>query len=331
MDRITLNQGFGGKDSNELISNVIFKTLYSDINSNIINGNDAAIVDNNIAISTDSFVVSPIFFTGGNIGKLCVAGTVNDILTAGAVPKYLTLAFIIEEGFLLSDLEEILLSIRKEAIKNNVEVITGDTKVLPKGLCDGIYINTTGIGYIKKTYNPKNIKVGDKIIISGTVGDHEAALTLIREKFPFDADIASDCSGLAPLLVPLISDDYNIKAMRDPTRGGLAATLNELTVQCGNSFTLYEDKLPIKDEVRGFCEITGFDLLSFASEGKMIIFADKDSADSVVKELKKHELGQNACVIGEVTEEENSLVLLKTIAGKRIIPMPNFSQLPRIC
>ena len=330
METITLNHGYGGSYTNKLINDLIFKILYSDCQN--INGNDGAVVDLNgkIALSTDSFVVSPVFFKEKSIGHLCVAGSCNDVLTCGAVPKYLTLSFIIEEGFSLNDFEKILTHIKEEANKNNVLVVTGDTKVVPKNSCDGIYINTACVGEVKKDYNPKNIQVGDKIILSGTVGDHEACLTILRNELPFVSEIKSDVSGLSQMLVPLL-ENFNVKAMRDPTRGGLAATLNELSGQSKKEFLIYENKIPVKDEVKGFCEITGLDKFIFASEGKMIIFASSEEAEKIVDFLHTTENGKNAKIIGEVVSEDSSKVFLKTIVGKRVLPMPTGSGLPRIC
>lgn len=328
---INLNHGFGGEDTNKLINNLIFNILYSDCEN--INGNDGAVVSGSekIAISTDSFVVSPIFFGEKSIGHLCVAGSVNDVLTCGAVPKYLTLSFVIEEGFSIEKLEKILLDIKDEANKNQVLVVTGDTKVVPKGNCDGIYINTACVGFVKKDYNPINIEIGDKIILTGTVGDHEASLTILRNELPFESNIKSDVSGLGEILVPLLENNYNIKAMRDPTRGGLAATLNELTNQSHKSFLINEKDIPVNEEVKAFCEITGLDKFIFASEGKMIIFVSDEDADKLVEYLHETELGKNAKIIGEVVENDNHKVFLKTLIGKRVLPMPSKAQLPRIC
>lgn len=328
---INLNHGFGGEDTNKLINDLIFNILYSDCEN--INGNDGAVVSGSekIAISTDSFVVSPIFFGEKSIGHLCVAGSVNDVLTCGAVPKFFTLSFVIEEGFSIKKLEKILFDIKEEANKNQVLVVTGDTKVVPKGNCDGIYINTACVGFVKKDYNPINIEIGDKIILTGTVGDHEAALTILRNELPFESNIKSDVSGLGEILVPLLDNNYNIKAMRDPTRGGLAATLNELTNQSHKSFLINEKDIPVNEEVKAFCEITGLDKYIFASEGKMIIFVSCEDADKLIEYLHETELGKNAKIIGEVIENDNHKVFLKTLIGKRVLPMPSKAQLPRIC
>ena len=330
-DTITLSCGFGGKASRELIEEIIFPIF----NDNIHNGNDAALLNignKNIAVSTDSFVISPIFFPGGNIGKLAVAGSVNDVLTRGAMPKFLTCSFIIEEGFLTSDFIEILKSIKDEADKNGCTIVTGDTKVLRRGECDGVFINTTAIGIIDHNLNiePKQISNGDKIILTGTIGDHEAAITLARENLPFDCDIVSDCGGLRSIIEPLIDSHINIKTMRDPTRGGLAATLNELILDSGLGMNIWEDCLPINDTVRYFCQITGIDPLSLANEGKMIIIVAPADEVKTLEILKELPLGKSASTIGTVTADKNYLVL-ETIVSKRIIPMPSFAQLPRIC
>ena len=329
MERIELSHGFGGSQTGELINNLIFEILYSEKEN--FNGNDGAVlsVGDKVAFSTDSFVVSPLFFGEKSIGHLCVAGSVNDVLTCGAVPKYLTLSFILEEGFESESLKKILFDIKEESLKNSVQVVTGDTKVVPQGLCDGIYINTACLGEIKKNYSPKNIKPGDKILLTGTIGDHEASLTILRNNLPFKSHIKSDVKGLSPLLVPLLDMNYNIKAMRDPTRGGLAATLNELSSQCGYDFIINERDIPVQEEVKAFCEITGLDKLTFASEGKMIIFADSKDAEGLLKYLKTFD--ENASIIGEVQVETKERVYLKTLVGTRILPMPTGGNLPRIC
>lgn len=329
MDRIELSHGYGGSQSGDLINNLIFDILYSE--SPHLNGNDGASLffKDNIAISTDSFVVSPLFFGEKSIGHLCVAGSVNDVLTCGAVPKYLTLSFIIEEGFEIESLKKILLDIKEEYQKNSVQIVTGDTKVVPQGLCDGIYINTACLGEIKKIFSPKNIKPGDKILLTGTIGDHEAYLTILRNNLPFKSHIESDVAGLSPVLVPLLEKNFNIKAMRDPTRGGLAATLNELSSQCGYDFVVEDRKIPVNDEVKAFCEITGLDKYTFASEGKMIIFVDPKDAEDLALYLKTFD--ENAGIIGEVQDKKNSKIFLKTLVGTRVLPMPYAGNLPRIC
>ena len=329
MDRIELSHGYGGSQSGDLINNLIFEILYD--NTPHLNGNDGAslFLKDNIAVSTDSFVVSPLFFGEKSIGHLCVAGSVNDVLTCGAVPKYLTLSFIIEEGFETESLKRILSDIKEECLKNNVQIVTGDTKVVPKGLCDGIYINTACLAEIKRNYSPKIIKPGDKILLTGTVGDHEAILTILRNNLPFKSHIKSDVAGLAPVFVPLLEKNYNIKAMRDPTRGGIAATLNELSVQCGYDFVIDDRKIPVNDEVKAFCEITGLDKYVFASEGKMIVFVDPGSEKELLSYLKSFD--NNAERVGEVIGETEGRVYLKTYVGTRILPMPTSGNLPRIC
>ena len=329
MDRIELSHGYGGSQSGDLINNLIFEILYD--NNPHLNGNDGASLffKDNIAVSTDSFVVSPLFFGEKSIGHLCVAGSVNDCLTCGALPKYLTLSFIIEEGFKTESLKKILFDIKEESLKNSVQIVTGDTKVVPKGLCDGIYINTACLGEIKRNYSPKNIKPGDKILLTGTVGDHEAILTILRNDLPFKSHIKSDVSGLARVFVPLLEKNLNIKAMRDPTRGGLAATLNELSGQCGYDFVIEDRKIPLNEEVKAFCEITGLDKYVFASEGKMIVFADPGSEKELLSYLKSFD--NNAERVGEVIGETGGRVYLKTCVGTRILPMPTSGNLPRIC
>ncbi|MBQ0106193.1 MAG: hydrogenase expression/formation protein HypE [Armatimonadetes bacterium] len=331
MDKICLECGYGGWATNELVNNLIFDILYEKEEN--VNGNDGAVLSGceKIAVSTDSFVVSPLFFGEKSIGVLCIAGSVNDVLTCGAEPKYITLSFIIEENFEINDLKKILWDIKEEAKKNGVKIVTGDTKVVPKGMCDGIYINTACVGYVKKDYSPKNIEPGDRIILTGTLGDHEACLTILRNNLPFESSVKSDAGGLCEMLVPLLEADFGIKAMRDPTRGGLAATLNELSGQAGKDFLIYEKNIPVNDEVRAFCEITGLDKFTFANEGKMLIFVKAEKAEELLDYLRSWEKGRDAAIIGEVCEETDRRVWLKTLVGKRVLPMPRGSQLPRIC
>jgi len=329
---INLACGYGGKDSRDLIENTILPIL----GGADINGNDATVFEVSskfMAISTDSFVIYPLFFKGGDIGKLAVAGSVNDILARGALPKYLTCSFIIEEGFSLSNFKAILSSMREEADENFCSIITGDTKVVRKGECDGLFINTTALGFLEHNVDiqPSKIQEGDIVIISGTLGDHECSVMLSREDFSVSANIISDCGGLRSLLEPVLKGNFNIKAMRDPTRGGLAATLNEMVLESCKTITIYEDKIPVKDEVKGFCQITGMNYLSMANEGKMIIVIGKEHAMNVLNLLKSHEKGKNAQIIGEVSSCEQNHLIMETLITKKIVPMPYFNQLPRIC
>ncbi|MBQ9358297.1 MAG: hydrogenase expression/formation protein HypE, partial [Abditibacteriota bacterium] len=271
MKPITLSCGGGGRASYELLQN----TLLPILGNGDINGNDSSVLGS-LAVSTDSFVVTPLFFSGKSIGTLAAAGSVNDVLASGALPLYLTCALIIEEGFPREDLERILKDLRQEADANGVKVIGGDTKVVPKGQCDGVYINTTCIGrIINRALSPALIEPGDRIIVTGNLGDHECSLISHRSRLTAEP-LASDCAGLAPLLAPFPEVFPGVKAMRDPTRGGIAATLNELALQSGCSLEIDEESLPADPRTRAFCDAMGLDLACLANEGKMLIFVPRE-------------------------------------------------------
>ena len=333
-DKITLAHGDGGKLSRELVEEIIYPIFTNNSGHPL---NDAAVIkieDANIAITTDSFVVSPIFFPGGDIGKLAACGTINDLAVSGAVPKYLSVGLIIEEGFLLEDLKKILRSLAHTAVEAGVSVVTGDTKVVEKGNVDKIYINTTGVGIINKgiSLDPSKIAVGDTIIISGTVGDHGMAILSKREGLAFGTEILSDCvplNGLAGLL----SASGGVSCMRDPTRGGLAAVLIELAAQSQTALEISEEAIPLHPAVRASCEMLGLDPLYLVNEGKIVIFAKQGREDEIMNILKKHPLGNDAKVIGKVFgKSNNGTVLLGTSLGaKRILSLFEGEHLPRIC
>lgn len=334
-DFITLACGSGGKLTHRLIDNLFYKYFKNDL---LLEGGDSAVfkVDNGrMAFTTDSYVISPVFFKGGNIGKLAVCGTINDLAVSGACPKYISCGFIIEEGLNLQELETIVQSMAAAAKSAGVSIVTGDTKVVQKGCADKIFINTSGIGFIPEDVNlsVKNIKAGDKVIISGTMGDHGTAILLEREDFKVESNIKSDCAPLNLLLEPLIEKYKSaVRVMRDPTRGGAATTLNELIAGSGLSIKLYEDSLPVKDEVKGICEMLGMDPLYMANEGKVLIIADGEKADGVIETLKESPYGKDAAIIGTVTDDFPDKVFLSTLAGgSRIIDMLTGDQLPRIC
>lgn len=332
-DIIMLAHGSGGKTSNELIKSVFLKHLSNDY---LLSGDDAAVVEvsGRVAYTTDSFVITPIFFKGGDIGKLSVCGTVNDLTALGAKPLYLSCGFIIEEGFLIKDLEVIVASMAKTARESGVKIVTGDTKVVQKNAVDKIFINTSGIGIIPNELNISGAraKAGDKVIVTGTIGDHGCSILLEREKLDIMSDIKSDCKPLNKMIEKVLAKTQNIHVMRDPTRGGVAATLNEIAVQSNVGIKLFEDSIPVKDQVKGVCELLGMDPLYMANEGKMLIIAPESSSKAILEELKKDEAGADACIIGEVTSESAGRLYMKTITGgSRIVDMPVGDQLPRIC
>ncbi|WZL72497.1 hydrogenase expression/formation protein HypE [Clostridiaceae bacterium 35-E11] len=331
---ITLSHGSGGKMTHNLIEDLFYKYFHNDI---LLQKNDASIlpkVKGKIAVTTDSFVINPIFFNGGDIGKLSVCGTVNDLAMSGAKPLYITVGFIIEEGLKIKDLERIVKSIADTANEANVKIVAGDTKVVEKGSADNIYINTTGIGVIEKNIilGGENAKPGDKIIISGTLGDHGICIMSKRKNLEFDVSVKSDCGLLNGLIEKILDASSNVRVLRDPTRGGLATTLNEIAQQSQSSMLLYEETIPVKDEVRSMCEILGFDPLYIANEGKVVVIVAEEDAKQVLEVMKKHPMGQGAQIIGEVIKNEKNAVFLRTdIGGTRLLNMAVGELLPRIC
>lgn len=334
-EKITLACGSGGKLTHQLISGLFYRYFKNDM---LLEGGDAAVFpikSGKMAFTTDSYVIQPIFFKGGNIGKLAVCGTVNDLTVSGAIPKYISCGFILEEGLSLQELESIVASMADTAEKAGVSIVTGDTKVVQKGCADKVFINTSGVGFLPegRSFSTKNIREGDKIILSGTMGDHGTAILLERENLKVQSDIVSDCAPLNLLVEPVLEKFANeIRVMRDPTRGGVATTLNELIAGSGFGIMLYEDVLPLHNEVKGICEMLGMDPLYMANEGKVLLIADGKQADSIVTLLRQSPMGKNAVVIGTVTDRFPDKVFLSTLAGgSRVIDMLAGDQLPRIC
>ena len=333
-DTINLGHGSGGLMTRDLLDKIIFKTF----NNPFINQkHDGAIVkfDGEIAISTDSFVISPIFFKGGNIGELAVNGTVNDVAMCGAIPKYLSLAFIVEEGLKIDEFIEIVNSIKSAADKSGVKIITGDTKVVERGKGDKIFINTTGLGQVHPEANisTENIKVGDKIIVSGYIAQHGMAIMSQREGLEFESTIVSDTTNVN-FLVNDILDVFGdkIHLFRDPTRGGLASVLSEIALDINKGITITENDIPLEKQVAAACEILGLDPLYVANEGVFISIVDAEIADGVVEFMQNDEKGLNSACVGEITNEHPSkVVMTSSIGGKRIVSPLIGEQLPRIC
>ncbi|MDQ7095499.1 hydrogenase expression/formation protein HypE [Desulfosporosinus sp. PR] len=330
MERIMMAHGSGGRLSHELIRTLFQRYLG---NSYLDQMNDATFLPGQaqLAVTTDSFVISPLFFRGGNIGKLAVCGTVNDLAVSGASPRFLTLALILEEGLPLVELEEIIKSIAETALEAGVAIVCGDTKVVERGSADRIFINTTGIGYITNRFlGPQRIEPGDVILSTGTIGDHEIAILSEREGLEFETPVKSDCAPLNGLIDSFFQPE--VKCMRDPTRGGVATTLNELAQQAGVSMLLQEEALPINPGVEGACAMLGLDPLYLANEGKALVIASPEAAGSLLQAMREHPLGKNAAQIGKVLEGKPGLVLLETpLGGKRILGMLEGEHLPRIC
>lgn len=332
MDRILLGHGSGGRMMHQLIRDYFvpafeLKTL-----------NDSAVIENvftgNIAVTTDSYVVSPIFFPGGDIGLLSVCGTVNDLSMAGARPLYLTAGFIIEEGFPAEDLKRILHSMRCAAEEAGVKIIAGDTKVVDRGKADGIFINTAGIGIVEEgvDLSPLNVRAGDKIILSGSIGNHGISVIAQRNGISFEPRILSDVSPLSGLVDVMLKRTKNIRTMKDPTRGGLATALKEIANDSGLCIIIEERAIAVRPGIKGACELLGLDPLYIANEGILVAVVEGKDAEMLVAEMRRNKYGAGAVIIGEVAETPERTVLLKTdIGGIRIIDMLSGDQLPRIC
>ncbi|NOX35696.1 MAG: hydrogenase expression/formation protein HypE [Deltaproteobacteria bacterium] len=333
-EKILLDHGSGGKVSHSMFAELILPLFE---NPELSKQDDGAIFDvdkGKLAFSTDSYVVDPIFFPGGNIGDLAVNGTINDVSMCGAVPKFISVGLIIEEGFPVKDLKLILETMAGAAGKAGVKIVTGDTKVVPRGKADKIFINTSGIGVIPKGVDVSggNAEPGDKIIISGTIADHGITVLSSREGLRFDSDIQSDSAPLNRMVSSITSSGCDIHVLRDPTRGGLGTTLNEIASQSRVGIKIDELSLPVRGAVQGVCELLGFDPLYIANEGKLIAFVPEKDAGKVLEIIRQDEFGKDAVIIGEVTNEDPGKVFLQTaIGGTRIIDMLTGEQLPRIC
>ncbi len=332
-DKVLLDYGSGGRASQRLISDLFLNHLGNDELNRL---NDAAelSMSGRVAMSTDSFVVDPIFFPGGNIGSLAVHGTVNDVAMMGAIPRYITCAYILEEGLPMDDLEKIVAGMGKAAKEAGVHVVSGDTKVVPKGAVDKIFINTTGIGDIIVDPAPSGdaAKSGDAVLISGTLGDHGLTILGTREGLDFESKVESDSASLNHLLVKLVQDLPEVHVLRDPTRGGLATTLNEITYSSNVCCELQENDIPIKPEVKGGCSILGLDPLYLANEGKFLCILPQEHAEKALEIMRADPLGKDACQIGVMTDANPGKVVLVTqLGGKRLLNMLEGEQLPRIC
>jgi hydrogenase expression/formation protein HypE len=332
-DKIILAHGSGGKLARELIEKTFLQALSNPLLARL---DDSAVFDfeGRLAFTTDSYVVSPIFFPGGDIGKLAVCGTANDLAMSGAKPLYLSLSLIIEEGLTLGELRRVLGSVKAAAEEAGVTIVTGDTKVVNRGGADRLFINTSGIGIVPKgiDISGSNAKAGDKIILSGTIGDHGIAVMSQREGLKFSVPVQSDCAPLNRLVAEMLEASPRIHCLRDPTRGGLGTTLNEFAKQSRASIRIEEDKIPVRDGVRGACELLGFDPLYVANEGKLVAVVDPRDAEKILRKMKRNRYGADAAIIGEVTDDHRGKVVMKTRLGSsRIVDMLSGELLPRIC
>lgn len=333
-DTILLGHGSGGKLSAELLRDVFLPALHNPLLDRL---DDQAIFEINglrLAMTTDSFVVKPLFFPGGDIGSLAVHGTVNDLAMGGAQPLFLSAAFIIEEGFPVADLQQIVGSLRRAAEQAGVQVVTGDTKVVEKGKGDGLFINTTGIGVVPDglQLSADHAQPGDKVLLSGSIGEHGIAILAQREGLEFETTIQSDSAPLHGLVAEMLQAAREIRCMRDPTRGGVSSTLNEIAAQSRVGIELEERAIPVREEVRGACELLGLDPLYVANEGKLIAIVAPEAAGAILQAMRRHPLGREAQIIGTVKQQNPGLVTMRMALGTtRIVDMLAADQLPRIC
>ncbi|MBC8509459.1 MAG: hydrogenase expression/formation protein HypE [Chloroflexi bacterium] len=334
-EKIVMGHGSGGK----MMADLIAKTFLPPLDNPALRaGNDAGVVEpgpgSQLAISTDCHVVSPLFFPGGDIGKLAICGTVNDVAMMGATPQFLTAGFILEEGLDLDILEKVVASMKAAAEEAGVEVVAGDTKVVQKGLADGLYITTSGVGTVisGKDISGAGAKPGDVVIVSGYLGDHGIAVLGARGELGFESDIQSDVAPLNHVIASCLNTSDQVRVLRDPTRGGVASALNEISQQSDVGITLFENAIPVRPAVAAACEMLGFDPLYIANEGKFIAIVGKDDGDKVLKVIKDNPYGEGAAIIGEVTETPKARVLMKTaIGGTRVVDVLAGEMLPRIC
>jgi hydrogenase expression/formation protein HypE len=331
---VLLAHGGGGTLSHQLIGKMIARHFDNPALNQLHDGAILSAGDTRLAFSIDSYVIKPVFFPGGNIGELAVYGTVNDLAMCGSTPRYISAGFIIEEGLPMEDLWQIVQAMKTAADRSGVQIVTGDTKVVDRGKGDGIFINTAGIGFIQagREIAPSSAKAGDVIIVSGEIAQHGIAIMSVRENLEFETTIQSDCAPLNSLVDAMFAASTGIHVLRDPTRGGVASALNEIaeSSQCG--IRISEREIPVNAEVRGACELLGFDPLYVANEGKLIAFVDASEAEKVLAAMKNHPLGTRSSIIGQVVAEHPGTVVMTTsIGSSRVVDMLSGEQLPRIC
>lgn len=333
-DHVSLGHGSGGKLSAELMRDIFLPAFRNETLERMEDQATVQLGNMRVAMTTDSFVVKPLFFRGGDIGSLAVHGTVNDLAMGGATPLFLSVAFIIEEGLPMDTLRRVTASLGRAASACRVQVITGDTKVVDRGSGDGVFINTTGLGVMPEGVylSAGAARPGDAVILSGFIGDHGIAILAEREGLEFDCPVESDSAALHTLVAEMLGTTREIRCLRDPTRGGVSSSLNEIAAQSGVGIRLEEDAIPVREEVRGACEMLGLDPLYVANEGKLLAIADPAVADALVAAMRRHPLGREARRIGTVTESDRGWVTMRTLFGtSRIVDMLAGDQLPRIC
>ncbi len=333
-DKILLDHGSGGKMAHQLTTEILMPLFENPFLAQLHDGAVFEVEKCRLAFSTDTFVVDPIFFPGGDIGDLAVNGTVNDVAMCGAVPKYLSMGLILEEGLPIADFKRVLKSVRSALDKAGVQLITGDTKVVPKGAADKIFINTSGIGVVPPGIDISSIgaRPGDQIILSGTMADHGIAVLTQREGLRFESDVVSDTAPLNHMVHAILKETPHVHVLRDPTRGGVGTALNEIALQSQVGIDIEEEHLPVSPAVAGICELLGYDPIYLANEGKLLCFVPEADAEKVLATIQKDPHGQNACIIGRVTADHPGRVVMTTgIGGQRIVDMLAGEQLPRIC
>ncbi|HEY3986572.1 hydrogenase expression/formation protein HypE [Cedecea sp.] len=336
MKTVELAHGSGGQAMQQLIASLFMRAfdnpwLAEQEDQARLSLAELTASGDRLAFSTDSYVIDPLFFPGGDIGKLAVCGTANDVAVSGATPRWLSCGFILEEGLPFETLEHVVTSMANAARTAGIAIVTGDTKVVPRGAADKLFINTAGIGVIPTGVNwgAAQIAAGDRLIVSGTLGDHGATILNLREKLGLDGDLQSDCAVLAPMIAPLLQIS-GVKALRDATRGGVNAVLHEFADASGCGMEITENQLPLNPAVRGVCELLGLDALNFANEGKLVIAASPESAPAILQALQQHPCGKQAAIVGEVVERKG--VRVAGLYGvKRTLDLPHFEPLPRIC
>lgn len=333
---IRIGHGSGGRLSSNLIQEIFLKHFNNALLEELSDSAGILLGTEEISYTTDSYVIDPIFFPGGDIGQLAVSGTTNDLCVTGAIPKYLSAGFIIEEGFPISELDKIAASMAREAKNAGVEIVTGDTKVVKRGQCDKLFINTSGIGIVpanrKHLRNREGIETGDKIIVTGTLGDHAIAILAARENLSLDEQVLSDAVPLTRMVEEVLKYPEDVKFMRDITRGGLATVLVEICSKKEYGIFIREKELPIRQSVKAVCELYGFEPIYLANEGKIAMIVKADKADAILHILKKNEFGSNAAIVGEIGNEyPGKVVMQSSVGGKRMVDMLSGEMLPRIC
>ena len=333
-DKILLDHGSGGSISHRLTKDLLLPAFDNPTLARLDDGATLTMAGERIAFSTDTYVVDPIFFPGGGIGHLAINGTVNDVAMCGARPLYLSVGLIIEEGFPMADLKRVVAQMGSAAETAGVTVVTGDTKVVPRGAADKIFINTTGVGLVAKHVNISgaNARSGDTIILSGTMADHGITILTQREGLAFESNVQSDSAPLNHMVADMLQTDCDLHVLRDPTRGGVGTTLNEIATSSSVGIRIYEDRLPVRPEVAGICDLLGFDPLYVANEGKLLAFVPTEQAEAVLAVIRQSPYGKHACIIGETIDGHPGRVVMRTrIGGERIVDMLSGEQLPRIC